>query len=936
MIFTHPIYLLFLIPVIAGLYFSFRYVGGMMKNRKRFAFALRFVLVTCIVLALSGPESKRKNEGMCTIFLMDRSDSVSDRDKQSELDFVNNALKGLGIDDLASVIAFAKEPAAETVAAKIDRIDRIQSVVDGSSSDLASAIRLASASFPDGKAKRIVVLSDGNETDGDASEAASVAATEGIPIDHVVLGSIPRDGEVSVANVELPSETRVDQPFGIKTTIDATGRSEGTLLLDRDGVTIKKVAVNLVPGRNTYVVNDTLPNAGFHRYRLTLQSPLDRDNRNNVGMGFIAVRGKPRVLVVQGDTRHNELATALEKQGIAADVVGPAGLPVRPEEYQNYDAVLFNDLNAEYVHPRIQKMVQSAIRDSGIGFAMIGGENSFLPGGWYGTPIAEALPVDLNIRQRKSFPSTTILIICDTSGSMGMIEDGLPKVKLAAKAAEQTVMMMSNSDKVGVVASTDGIEFVAPIQKLVSKESVVSQIRRLGVGGGGIYCLPSMQFAQKWLIPDDSKVRHLILLADGSDCDSQEGCYQIAAMLKAQHITTTAVAIGDGPHVPFLTGLAATGGGRFYLAKKASQLPAIFTQDAAVMSRSAIEEGAFYPKIAMGEEILRGIDTDSMPPLFAYCLSDSKPLSRVGMRTKKDDPLLATWQYGLGTSLAFTSDAQARWAAKWVDWGGFGKFWGQAVRSISRRATSNQYQIATNQTGSKGEVIITAKDQAGNPVNTMPKEVRLAMPSGEFKPLTVSQTGPGEFKGNFTASEVGSYIVSVSEDSATGPLVTASGFSVSYPPEYKSYRPNKPLLAQISETTKGKGLTDPRQAVRMVAEPGYSIQELWALFVLLAGILLPLDVASRRIALPINEIIAKGLEWLRARKASGTQVPVHVDQLRRAKQRAGTVTGEAPAAPVHLETTREPVSSSAKAPAAGKTSSALLEAKKRRKDSGSE
>src|SRR5204863_4542570 len=111
-----------------------------------------------------------------------------------------------------------------------------------------------------------------------------------------------------------------------------------------------------------------------------------------------------------------------------------------------------------------------------------------------------------------------------------------------------------------------------------------------------------------------------------------------------------------------------------YLAKKAGQLPAIFTQDAAIMSRSAIEEGVFLPKSVMGEEILRGISPNSVPALFAYCLASDRPLAQTGMRTAKDDPLLATWQYGLGSSLAFTSDAQAPWAARWGSWQQFGTF----------------------------------------------------------------------------------------------------------------------------------------------------------------------------------------------------------------------------------------------------------------------
>lgn len=939
MIFTHPWYLLLLLPIAAGLLFSFRHVGGMMRGRKKLSFVLRFLLAGSLAVALAGPESRRRNEGLCTIFLLDRSDSISDADRVRQLNFLNKAMEGLGPNDQSGVIAFGKEATVEAAPGSFKHVDRVLSVVDGSASDMAAAVRLATASFPDGKARRIVLLSDGNETAGDAAESASVAATDGIPIDTVVLGTQPREGEAAVVHTEVPSEIAIDQPFGIKVTVEGTVRTGATLDLDRDGVTIKKVPITLAPGKSTYVLNDTLKEVGFHRYRVTLNAMGDRDNRNNVGMGFVAVRGKPRILIVQGKLDHQELAEALRKQNLVVDVRGPGGVPVRPEEFQAYDVIVLNDLNAMNVTAQQQKLIQSSIRDSGVGFAMVGGEDSFLPGGWYQTPVAEVLPVDLDIRQRKSFPSTTILIICDTSGSMGMQEDGIPKVRLAAKAAEHTVNMMSALDKVGVVASTDGIEFVAPIQKLTNKAAVIAQIQKLGVGGGGIYCKPSMDFAYKHLSIDSSKVRHLILLGDGSDCDLQEGCLAIAAMMKAQKITTTCVSIGEGPHSPFLQSLAMAGGGRYYLADKASKLPAIFTQDAAVMSRSAIEEGAFFPKVAFGEEILRGIDTDSMPALLAYDLTNSRPLARTGMRTKKDDPLLATWQYGLGQSLAFTSDAQARWAVQWTQWGGFGQFWAQAMRSISRRATSNRYQVAVTENGGQGMVDIDARDAQGNPVNEAPKQTKIALPSGEAKDLALSQVGPGKFRGTFPTGPVGSYIVTVSEeDPRGGNRVSSSGFSVPYPAEYRNYRANKPLLERVSKETKGLALTDPRQAARPVTEPGYSIQELWSWFIIFAAILLPIDVAARRIALPVGVIVAKALAWLRTRRTESVAVPAHVERLRAAKKRAGTESGDAPpaVAPSAGVTRAEkevprPAAKSGSASAA----SSLLEAKRRRKDSGS-
>jgi len=936
--FSAPLYLLLLIPVIAGLIYTWPRMRGMMKARKRFAFVLRFLLMSSLVIALAGPESYRNNHGLCTIFLLDRSDSIRDNDRKAQEQFVKTAFKHLGTDDEAGVVVFGKDAAVEAAPERSPNLGRVLSLIDGSATDVSAAIRLASASFPDGKARRMVLLSDGNETQGDTQRAAEVASSEGIPIDVVPVGSNNAAGEVTVDNVQIPNESRIGQPFQIRVAATSDTSTSGTLTIDRDGVEIKKLHVSLSPGENLFTIDETLNDIGFHRYRATLDAQNDHDPRNNVGMGYVAIRGKPKILLLQGKPSDPILANAIRQQDIEVEVGGPDRMPARADQLQNYDAVIFNDANAEAFTPTQMQLMRNAVRDSGIGFAMIGGENSFLPGGWFGTPVAEALPVDLNINKRVSFPSTSVLIICDTSGSMGMIEDGVTKVKLAAKAACFTIQMLSPADRAGVVASTDGIEFVAPMQQLTDKQGMMAQAMRMDVGGGGIYALPSMEFAIKNLEKETTKVRHLILLADGSDVDMRDGCFQIAARMRAEHITTSCVAIGDGQYVPFLKELAAVGGGRFYLALKGNQLPAVFTQDAATVSRSAIEEGAFLPKVAFGEPVLRGIDSESIPPLFAYCLTDARPLARVGMKTKKDDPLLAVWQYGLGTSLAFTSDAQPRWAAQWVPWGGFGTFWAQAVREISRRATSNHYQLATHLEGSKAVIALEARDENGNPINNLPAKVRVSGPDDLSVDVLLNQKAPGKYEGTFPASKIGSYIVSVAEPGGGGAQrISSSGFSLPYPPEYRSFHPNMPLIQGVANTTGGKELTNPADAFRGVPQPGHSIQELWLYFILFAALLLPLDVASRRIAIPVGEIAARSMKWLQQRKAAQQEkvVPERVEQLRRAKQRATTGTVVPPNGPlsqkprVETPNTQRPTPNAPQTPVS--TTSKLLDAKRSRK-----
>jgi len=857
--FLEPIYGLLFIPLIVGLIFTWSRVHGMTKGRKLVSFILRGLLFSALVIALMGPQAVQQNKGLTTIFVVDRSDSISEADRTQALDFVNQAVSAMGEDDQIGLVAFGGQPVMEASPGGRRKFTKIESVIEASASNLAGAMRLAMASFPAGKGRRIVVLSDGNETQGDALGAVETIAAEGVSIDYVALGTEQVKAEATVLDLQAPSEQSADQPFELRAIIDSTVAQTGQLVIERNGTAVSQIPISIPAGTSAVVVNQEIKEPGFFRYRAYLKVPQDSDNRNNLGAAFVAVKGRPKVLMVQGNPAKRELASALVEQGVSVELGGPGSMPVKAEDLQAYDAVIFNDFNASLTSDLQMKMTRNAIRDSGIGFLMVGGEDSFLPGGWYGTPVAEALPVDLNIRQRKVFPSTSVLIVVDTSGSMSMSVGGQTKLQIAANAAVLSVDLLGRNDRLGVAGSGDRYDLIAPIQPLTDKAAVKAQARKLAPGGGGIYAEPSVVAAEKDLNKEDTRVRHFILVADGADCDDHGISLAVGARMKANKITTSTVAIGDGKDVEFLRQLAAVGGGRFYLVKDASKLPQIFTQDVSLMSRSAIEEGVFTPKVMAGEDAARGIE--GFPALKAYCLTDARPLARVGMRTHKDDPLLATWQYGLGKSMAFTSDAQNRWASEWMGWGDFGKFWAQAVRSLTRKGALNNYDLQVTPEGGKGKIELKARDRSGNPLNLSTIEVRISDPEGNSQKATLTQEAPGVFSGAFSAENVGSYIVSVVEPTAAGETrVAANGFSIPYPPEYRSSRPNLPLLEGLASVSGGLKLTDAAQALRPLTITGESVSDLWRTFLFIALVLLPLDVLVRRVVVPLPKFGRRKVE----------------------------------------------------------------------------
>lgn len=853
--FTDPIYLLLLPVLLGGVWWSRRRLLGMSRERKRLVLLLRSLIMLLLVLALAGWQAVRENRGVCTLFLLDVSESVPEKGRKKAEAYIREALQSIGREDKAGLIVFGRDALIEMAPTLTHTLNPIYSAPDRQGTDLSAAIRLATALFPDAHARRIVLLSDGNETEGDALQAAAVAVTEKIEIDTVQLASAAPESEVLVTEVSTPSEVKIGEPFNLRVVIESNKPASGTLRIDRDGVPLKWVPVELSPGKNVVVVSLQSEKAGFYRYRAVLEAMPDEDPRNNLGRGFVVVRGKPRVLLAEGKPDPSRaLARALSKHDIQVVTATPDCFPSRADEFQNYDSIIFHDFPAYALSPQQMLTIQSAVRDTGIGFAMIGGEESFLPGGYYETPIADLLPVDLEVRQRRVFPAATVVIVIDISGSMEVPEGGIPKVQLAGHAAIETLKMLRPNDRFGVIVSGTGVDWLTPIQPAANKERAIEQIARIYAGGGGIYVRPSLQEAARALLSQNTRVKHLILLADGNDCDEQEGCLEIAHQLYAQGATITAVALGRGVDVPFLQQLARAGKGNFYLTERARDLPRLFTADVSLMTRSAIEEGAFIPKVAAGEELLQGLDWSQVPALLAYNLTSDRPLARTIMRTHKDDPLLAVWQYGLGTTLAFTSDAKPKWAQRWVPWSQFDAFWTQVLRSTLRKTGKLDYSLTTRREGSHAVVEMQAFDPAGNPLNFLQPELKVTYPDGKSHTLILQQEAPGRYKGKFALRDIGDYLLTLTQRQPDGTVrVSTTGFALPYPPEYRFTRANTALLKRLADLTGGRFNPAPNQVFRPSTRPGVSVSDLWTLCLWIALCLFLLDITVRRVVLPLGE-----------------------------------------------------------------------------------
>ena len=867
--FTRPLYLLLLPPVAALLYYGARRsFAGWRGARKWVAWGIRGTLLLSLILALAGMQIVRRATQQVVVYALDNSSSIAPGEEQRALDFIRQSLPYRRAQDRGVLVMFAREASVESENLRRPEDVNVTSRTAPAYTNLASGLRLALGLAPPEAACKVVLFSDGNENVGSAANEALLAQARGVLVEVVPLQTRAVQ-DTMVREVRAPTEARRGEPFPLRLYLQATAPTTTTATILVDDRPVERRSLTLPAGTSTLTVPATLVEPGFHKVDVVLEGGADDCRDNDRGTAFVRVRGKPRVLLVDPDPRQVEtLRRVLQLQDVDVQVGGRVRLPLTMADLEAYDSLFLSNLPAYQMAPEQLGMIRDATRDQGIGLGMIGGENSFGAGGYYQTPVEEALPVTMDMKKHRVFPATAVLIIIDTSGSMGMVEDGVEKIQLAAEAACAVVDLLQPYDMVGVMISDPSPTLAAKVGKLDNKGAVTNAIRGIRAGGGGIYVTPCMQLGFDLMRNVDAPVRHVIMLADGSDCDEPEGGVALAQAMAAAKITCTTISFGDGPDRPFLEQVAKAGRGQFYLTERGRDLKKIFTRETMLMARSVLVEERFSARPAAQSPITAGLDWGAAPPLLGYVATSGKDLATMALVTHRDDPLLAHWQYGLGHSVAYTSDAKAHWAAGWLRWGGFGQLWSQMVRWSLRETASGSLFPRIEQQGEQAKLIVQALNGQAEPINGLDLQARVNAPDGSRLQSGLSQTAPGRYEGTVPTVATGSYVVSLS---ATGPggfsAQESLGFALAYPPDLADTQPNPGLLTSLAEQTGGRTLTKPEEVFAPPTVTPKLRLDIWHALLWLAALLLPLDVAVRRLVITRQDLVAwaAALALLRAK-----------------------------------------------------------------------
>ncbi|MCU0876203.1 MAG: VWA domain-containing protein [Pirellulaceae bacterium] len=906
--------LLALVPVLW--IFSFRSLSGLGPFRRLFALGLRTFVFVLLVLALAGIQLQKISDKVTVLYLLDQSESIPKLTREAMIQYVMKDVQQhrrtgdlqSASEDKAGVIVFGREATIEhpPFADEIRAVGQLESLFNlrTDATNIASALKLAQASFPEDAAKRIVIVTDGNENLGDARTIARTLADTGIGIDVIPI-KLPSQREIAVEKVALPPDIRRGQPIQARVVIEnytqptqenPTGEVPGRLRVIRrfsnqdELLGGKEQQVTLKPGKNVFSFEHTIDVPAGYTYRAEFvpdDPGADVQQQNNAASAFTHVRGKGRVLLIEDWENPREfdfLIQSLGKQNIEVDVIGSDRLFTSLAELQGYDCVVLanvprasggetdNKESTNFSDEQIEMLVRNT-QQFGSGLVMIGGDRAFGAGGWTNTELEKAMPVDFQIKNAKVKAVGALVMLMHASE----IAQGNYWQKVIGAEA---LKVLGPSDYCGCLHWDDfsgrenwlwrdsstgrGLSRIQDRQKIW-----LAKIDRMQPGD-----MPQFEPAMKMALADfkanNASIKHMIIVSDG-DPSPASGATLNAFKAAGVKISTAAV----GSHGPAtsaeLQRIANITGGKYYVVTNPKALPRIFQIEARRVARPLVKEDPKGIPIVVSDpshEMIQNVG-DGVPPVTGFVLTTKKenPLVEVLMRAGNIDPengtVLASWQFGAGKSVAFTSDAGRKWAGQWTSWDGYDKTFSQMIRWAMRPVNEEgKFSIATDFKDGKVRVVVTALDKNDEFLNFLNMSAAGSGPEMENVELNFRQEAPGRYVGEFPADKAGSYLLAVNTGQGNNMLLT--GVTVPYSAEFRDREENRALLTTLAgqKPTGGQpgvliegemqdGAIDRLVAAadtfRRTLAKAVSSQEFWPYFLLVAAVVFLADVFVRRV-----------------------------------------------------------------------------------------
>ncbi len=849
-----PIWLLLLIPALFYFgWFAFKQLS-MSSNMMKTVFILRTIAVSFLIFALAAPSLFSPVKEEQVIFLMDRSASLEGMETEMAItieealeakkDYQSVAVYTFA-EDFQSLMPMTKDPQALPAELTIGK---------SGNTNIARALELASNSGDTDLATRLVVLTDGNETQSSAIESLNRLESDRLQVDIWPVHQIAKN-DMAVSRFDTPSRAFLGESQIFTIAVDSDTESEAKLIFSANDKELDSKKVKVVEGQNIYSYSYPANSEGLQKYEVRLETAEDTYLENNSLFSITEVSGNPEVLVVNGGVP-SPIPGLLDTNNLGVTELAAEQLPSSLSAILRYDSIIFDNVSGTSVGEQQMAIIEQAVRQFGVGFMMIGGDQSFGLGGYFKTPIERLLPVEMEVKGKHELPSLGLMIVMDRSGSMmGM------KMELAKEAAARSVELLRPDDTLGVIAFDDKPWEILPTAKVADPEKAVDKILSI-TPGGGTEIYRSLQ--QAYMELEDLKLqrKHIILLTDGQSATSNDYDALIGNG-KENNITLSTVSIGQDADRNLLEQLADTGSGRFYDVIDATTIPAILSRETIMMSRTYIVDKPFYPVVY--DSKWSPLFAEGVPQLNTYIATTAKSTALVALESEEEDPVLASWNYGLGKTIAFTSGSGA-WSGDFQSWANWPDFWNRSAAELQPGFGEIPFSVVR-----KEQSVYTVEDPTHSSAILT---VAVVDEQGNEIPLQTEPVAPGKVDVKIE-TDPGLVFFSISNETGAA---YKTGLTIPYGDEYQTAAANMSLMTTLAERTGGKVLDTLDESFREMSYTSGTIRPIRLILLVVAMILFFTDITLRRFGLPALIVKRK------AAKEEGSS-PTAIDQLIKAKSK---------------------------------------------------
>jgi Ca-activated chloride channel family protein len=825
--FDQPIYLI-AIGLLPVLWVLMRRVPGASQT----CLALKCAAFTALVIALAGPWAPIRVEKLAVTVLVDTSASMPRESLQRGEAMLRDLVRKNSGADLR-LITFGQHAKLRPVPAQADQVNIPQGVdpKEGMATNLEEALQLALDTFPSQGQRRILLISDGNETQGHALSEALRARESGVAVFTVPAGGTA-PLSVQVESVASPQDVFSGERFPMTLRLDSGDDMKARIWLTAEGQEIASTSADMKAGSNVVELEGRLSHTGVSLMEVHISS----GGAEQVLVSRAITVRRPRVLYIAGG--HETSAPLLDTLKRAdVDVESAAAFPVnRPA--QPWDAVLLDNYPDHDLAADEDLALERYVYAGGGLIFIAGDSNAKLPEEPK-TPFEKMLPVRAEPPPEKP---TAVVLVLDKSGSMSG-----PKIEMARDAARASIKTLRPIDMIGVISFDETFNWVIPMGpagSLEDKSNLISQI----TANGGTKIYQAVDAGFEAIVNEKATHKHIILLTDGvSTPGTQEDFPKLERDALAKHVTISTIGVGDYINRELLDELARKTKGKSHFVENPETIPQIINAEVKSTEDLAIQERPVRAVRVRPVEFTDGIDFTKAPRLRGFVQSEAKEGSEVILRVDEKKPLLVRWRYGLGRVTAFMSDAKSRWAEPWVRWSAFGTLWPQMVRDVSHRDRTIRAGVRPG--AHEGETIVyydvlaNADNSAADTLDsTGPPRILVETQGAAPRALPLEQTAPGHYEARIPADQGGLYHI-VSGNSEL--ILPDAGF-YRESEETKPQAVNTALLGEISRITGGRMHPSIEQLLNDKGAMVRERQALWPYWLILALLLNFIEVALRK------------------------------------------------------------------------------------------